>query len=108
MEEVVTQSKVGIKIKIRVKPGSSRNAVLGIGEQAGEGPILVIAVSAPPQDGKANEAVIQLLSKCWKIAKSRIHVASGPASRIKLIEIIGDSVSLLDQIKGWLLTIPKL
>lgn len=108
MDGLVTQSKVGIKIRVRVKPGSSRNAVLGIGDQGADEAALVIAVSAPPQDGKANDAVIQLLSKSWKIAKTRFDIVSGAASRIKLIAVMGDSEALFCQIRSWLLTIPKL
>lgn len=51
--------------------------------------ILKIKIKAPPDKGKANEELIDFLSKKLKIAKSRIHILSGHTSRLKRVEIEG-------------------
>jgi uncharacterized protein (TIGR00251 family) len=55
---------------------------------------LKLAVGAPPEDGKANAAVIALLAKTFRVAKSAISVVSGATDRRKLVEIRGDEASL--------------
>ena len=58
-----------------------------------------IAVTAPPVDGEANSAVIELLAKALGVAKSAVEVVAGASSRRKTIKIEGVT---LDQIEGLL------
>ncbi len=53
------------------------------------GHALRVRVSAPPEKGKANEAVIRLLAELLEVQPSRIRVARGAASRDKLLEVEG-------------------
>ena len=46
-----------------------------------------VSVTAPPHEGKANEAVIELLAKHFGIAKSRILILRGTKGKKKLVEI---------------------
>jgi hypothetical protein len=48
-----------------------------------------IAVTAPPVDGEANAAVIELLAKSLRVPKSAVEVIAGEASRRKTIRITG-------------------
>ena len=48
-------------------------------------------VTAPAEDGKANVALIKLLSKAWRVPKSAIVVAGGTTSRRKTLDIAGDA-----------------
>ena len=70
------------KFKIKVIPKSSKNEIL-----IGTDGLLKVKVTAPPVDGKANEAVIKLLSKELGIKKSQIAIVSGQTSKIKVIEL---------------------
>jgi uncharacterized protein len=74
----------GVKIDVLVKPKSSRNAMLGIHDGA-----LKIAVTAAPEKGKANKAVINLLSKIFNVPKNSICIDSGETSPNKKITIVG-------------------
>ena len=65
---------------VRVSPGAGKTRVLG--EYAGA---LKIAVSAAPEKGKANKAVIELLSRALGVRKSDVSVVSGETSRDKRI-----------------------
>lgn len=66
---------------IRVSPRSSRNRV----EQTGN--ILKVYLTKPASDGLANEQLIELLSKHFKIKKYLIKIKSGVKSRNKLVQI---------------------
>jgi len=68
------------ELAVRVSPGAARTRVLG--EHNGA---LKIAVSAPPEKGKANKAVIELLSRALGVRKSDVSVVSGETSRDKRI-----------------------
>ncbi|MEK7644448.1 MAG: DUF167 domain-containing protein [Patescibacteria group bacterium] len=74
---------MAVKIKVRVIPRSSHSEVVG---EMGDGTIKV-KLTAPPVDGKANEALIELLAEHYDIAKTKIKIISGLASKNKTIEI---------------------
>jgi len=68
---------------IRVLPRSSRNEVVG---EMSDG-TLKVKLTAPPVDGKANEALIELLADHFDIAKSKIKILKGLTSKNKVIQI---------------------
>ncbi|MCB2170083.1 MAG: YggU family protein [Deltaproteobacteria bacterium] len=72
----------GLLIDVRVQPKSSKNAIVGI-----HGEALKIKLNAPPVEGKANKALIQLLAKLLKCPKSNVKIVSGQASRNKRLLI---------------------
>lgn len=72
------------QLKVKVVPGSSRNQIVGW-----LGDALKIKVTAPPEKGKANEAVIELLAETLDISTDDIEVVSGHSSPSKLIAIGG-------------------
>lgn len=80
-------------IEAKVVPKSSRNEIVGL-----EGGIVKIKVTAPPVDGMANRAVIELISKELKIPKKDIEIISGDKSKNKRIRVHG--VSSLNFLKG--------
>jgi uncharacterized protein len=69
-------------VTVRVRPGSSRNEIAG--EKDG---VLVVRVSAPPVDGKANAAVRKLLAKHYGIAPSRVEIVRGHSAREKVVRL---------------------
>ena len=81
------QTKQGVVLPVRAHPGSRRNAILGVREGA-----LRVAVTAAPEKGKANQAIITLLSKTLGIPKSAIELVSGDTSQHKRFVIHGLSL----------------
>jgi uncharacterized protein len=75
-----------IDIEAKIIPKSSRNEIIRL-----EGGIIKIKVTAPPVDGLANRAVIELISKGLKIPKKDIDIISGEKSKNKKIRIHGVS-----------------
>lgn len=72
-----------MNIKIRVLPRSSRNEIVG---EMADG-TLKIKLTAPPVDGKANDALVELLAEYFDTTKSKIKIVSGLTSKNKIIEI---------------------
>lgn len=71
-----------MKKQVKVKPNSKNQSL----EEAEDGS-LTVHLKSPPVDGKANEELIQILSKKFNVSKSRIFIKSGLLSRNKLVEI---------------------
>ena len=72
------------RFKVKVVPGSSRNEIVGW-----LGDALKIKVMAPPQKGRANEAVVELLAAALGIATDDIIVVSGHSSPAKVVAVSG-------------------
>lgn len=87
-----------IRLRLKVQPKARREGIAGWTPEAdgadGTGWVLKLSVGAPPEDGKANAAVIALLAKTLGVAKSAISVVSGATDRRKLVEIRGDERKL--------------
>jgi uncharacterized protein (TIGR00251 family) len=71
-----------MKLSVRIQPKSSKEAV----EQLADGSYKIF-VHSPPIDGKANAAVVEVLAKHFKVAKSSVKIVSGEKSRSKIVEI---------------------
>ena len=82
LDIVATNS--GVILSVRTQPGSSKNRI--IGEYGGR---LKVAVTAAPEKGRANKAVIELLADTLHINESSIHIISGESSRDKRLIIEG-------------------
>ena len=84
-----------IIIAVKLTPKASRNEICGWEKDAGGNEYLKVLVTAVPEKGKANKALINLLSKTYRIAKSEISIISGETSRLKRIRISGYSLEIL-------------
>jgi uncharacterized protein (TIGR00251 family) len=72
------------ELLVRVQPRASRNEVAG--ERNGR---IVIRVTAPPADGRANDAVVALLAKRLGAPKSSVTIVAGRSARNKRVRIDG-------------------
>jgi len=86
MPFAVRDTAQGAQFAIRVQPRASRNAIAGL-----MGDAVKLAITAPPVDGKANQAVISYLAELFRVAKSSIVIVSGETGRNKLIAVRGIS-----------------
>jgi uncharacterized protein YggU (UPF0235/DUF167 family) len=96
----MTAVEGGVRLEVRLTPRAARAALDGIVADANGAAILKASVTAVPEDGKANAALIALLAKRLKIAKSRISIASGATDRRKSLFIEGDSADLRGRFAG--------
>jgi hypothetical protein len=91
-------AKDGVRVALRVSPGASRNRIEGIAPDAGGKAVLKIAVTAPPEGGKANQAVIALLAKAWRQPKRSFSFTAGAGARRKMLHVAGDGKELMRRI----------
>lgn len=77
-------------ITVKLTPGAKQNKVTRWEEDLFGDRTLKVQVTAIPEKGKANKALIALLSKHWKIPKSAITIIRGETSRTKILEISSD------------------
>ena len=73
-----------MNLDIHVQPRASRNSV----EVAAYGTVKV-RVTAPPDKGKANDAVVKLLAKRLGVSKSAVRIVRGHTSRNKVVQVEG-------------------
>ena len=74
----------GCLLAVRAQPGARKAGVMG--EQAGA---LKVAVTAPPADGRANQALVELLRDWLGLKRSQVELASGATNRNKQFLIRG-------------------
>jgi hypothetical protein len=91
----------GIRLRLKVTPKARRNEIGGWLDEPDGSKALKVAVTAAPEDGKANAAVIALLAKEWGVAKSAISVVAGATDRRKIVEIRGPSAELMRRLQAW-------
>lgn len=85
-------------LAIRLTPNGGRDALDGIEVTADGLAHLKARVTAVPEKGKANKALVALLSKTLKVPKSAISVVSGETARQKILRIDGDPEDLKSRI----------
>lgn len=91
----------GVAVAVRLTPKSSANGIRGIGGDADGAAMVKAVVTAPPEDGKANAALLKLLAKTWKLPKTSLTIASGLTSRRKVVHIAGDPGGLCEMLEKW-------
>ncbi|MBI4395433.1 MAG: DUF167 domain-containing protein [Candidatus Omnitrophica bacterium] len=72
-----------MKIFVKVKPNAKENRVEKLDENH-----FKIAVKAPPKNGKANQAVIEVLSEYFQLPQSRLSIARGQTSKSKVVILL--------------------
>ena len=78
------RNETSAQIEVRVQPRAKRNAI----EAVAGGPVKAY-VTAPPEGGKANQAVVALLAKTLGLAKGRVTIVQGHRGRNKRVRIDG-------------------
>jgi uncharacterized protein len=82
----LTDHPDGVLLSVRAQPGARKAGVLG--EQAGA---LKLAVTAPPEDGRANAALVELLRDLFGLKRSQVELVAGVKDRNKKVLIRGVS-----------------
>jgi len=94
----LTEHAEGWVVPVRAQPGARRAGVQG--EQNGA---LKIAVFAPPEDGRANKALVEALSKALGVKRSQVELLSGATGRDKRFLVRGITQAELQQRLGELI-----
>jgi uncharacterized protein len=79
-------------VTVRVTPRAGRSAVTGLADG-----MLHVKLAAPPVEGAANDALVDLLAALLRVGRRSIRLTSGLHGRVKRVEISGMDQAALDQ-----------
>jgi uncharacterized protein len=79
-----------VRVAVRLSPRARAERIDGIA-----GGRLKVAVTAPPAENQANEALLRLLAKKWRLPRRDLSIVQGGKSRNKLVHIAGDPTALM-------------
>ena len=80
----VRETATGAAFRVRVVPRAARSGIAGIQDDA-----LRLRITAPPVEGKANEACIRLLADVLGVKRGQVTIIAGHASRTKTVAVTG-------------------
>jgi uncharacterized protein (TIGR00251 family) len=80
------------RLRLRVAPGARRAGIVGR-----HGDTWKIRVSAPPEGGRANEAVVRLLADTLSVSRDAVTLVSGAGARDKIVELAGIDPSRVER-----------
>ena len=84
MPHPITATKDGLRIALQVQPRASKNEVLGL-----QGDALKVRVQAPPVEGAANAAVVELMAEVLGVRRAAVQLVAGEAGRRKVVAVAG-------------------
>jgi len=74
----------GVSFAVKVHPRAKKDGITG---EVGD--VLKVSLTAPPIDGRANEACVEFFAKLLKVPRSSVTIASGQGSRNKVVRVAG-------------------
>ena len=87
---MITSTPDGVVIDVRVIPRASRSGLAGIRGQA-----LLLRLHAPPVDGAANAAVVDILAALFEVPRRAVTIVAGGRSRLKRVRVEGVSAEFV-------------
>ena len=87
------QEKIGaVVLRVKALPGSKRDEVRGV-----DGGALKIAVTAPPEKGRANKALLAVLAEFLGVSRRDVAIIHGEKSRDKRVEVAGVTAAEIEE-----------
>lgn len=96
----------GLLVAIRLWPGARSNRLIEVAASAEGGQVLKARVTAPPEVGRANEALLQLLARAWRLPRRDLSIVAGSTSRNKTVRVAGDPRRLMEQVAPEIARLP--
>ena len=91
----------GITVTVRLTPKAGADRIDGVAADAAGDSALKVRVTAAPESGKANAALIKLLAKSLELPKSALSIAGGAKDRNKVVHVAGDPAILSAPLTQW-------
>ena len=95
----VSPCRGGVRVTVRLTPRAAASRVTGMALDDAGTRALKVSVTAPPEDGKANAALLKLLAKVCGRPPSALAIVSGLQHRIKVVAIAGDPPALMRRLE---------
>ena len=88
----------GVILAVRATPRAVRSAIAGPGEDSQGRAVLCVRIAAPPADGAANAALVDLLALVLGLRKRDVTIRSGGTTRTKQVHLSGDPKALIERL----------
>jgi uncharacterized protein (TIGR00251 family) len=88
----VKDTPAGATFAIRVQPRARKNAITGV-----IGDAIKLTLTAPPVEGKANEACVEFLAEFLNVPRASVTIVAGQSSRNKVIRVVGRSTAQVEE-----------
>jgi uncharacterized protein len=88
----IHESPSGVRFAVKIHPRAKKNAITG---ELGDA--MKVSLTAPPIEGRANEACIEFFAKLLRVPRSSVTIASGASSRNKVIRVEGVTTDRIRQ-----------
>ncbi len=96
---IILPERESFDLRIKLTPKARHNRIGPMAEDSENNPVLKISVTAAPENGKANAAMIKSLAKALGLAKGDIEVVAGQTSRNKKIRLRGNEAALISRLR---------
>jgi uncharacterized protein (TIGR00251 family) len=83
---------VSTRVRLRVSPGANKAQVIGRHGEAWK-----VRVTAPPEGGRANEAVVRLLAETLSVPRDAVTLVSGHGGRDKIVQLAGLDLAQIER-----------
>jgi uncharacterized protein (TIGR00251 family) len=90
-----------VGVAVRLTPKASSDRIVGFERLADGSVALKVSVTAVPEKGKANRALLKLLSKSWGVGMRSFELIRGAKDRNKTVLVAGDPQALLGRLSAW-------
>jgi uncharacterized protein (TIGR00251 family) len=100
-----TLTRDSLRVAIRLSPRAKFDRLLGIAAAPDGRRALRVSVTAPAQDGRANEALLELLARTWRLPRRDLSIVAGATSRNKTVLVAGDPRELIAKLSSELATL---
>ena len=88
-------------ISVRLRPCASDNRIDGIQKLPDGSVSLVVRVTAAPEKGQANQALVKLLAEAWRASQSSLSIVAGAKERTKTLLLEGDAAAGMLMLRRW-------
>jgi len=95
-----------VRVAIRLTPRARADRIDGVAFSADGRAVLKVAVTAPPAENRANDALIAVLAKAWRLPRRDISIVGSAKSRDKTVRIAGEPRGLLQHLAAALAQLP--
>ncbi len=88
----VRETAAGGTFAVKVHPRAKKNAITGV-----VGDALKVSLTAPPVEGRANEACIEFLAGLLKVPRASVTIVSGASVRTKVVRVAGMTAAQVEE-----------
>lgn len=96
-----------MRVAVRLTPRGRADRLEGIAHRSDGAAVLKVSVTAPPAEGRANDALLQLLAREWGVPRRDLAIVGGLKSRSKTVRVAGETSLLLQRLGAALAALAK-